>query len=125
MGRIARVVVPGMPHPVTQRGNLRMTTFFCEADYRVSVSAGGMVSAVRGAGLGVLPDAEPCDLILVPSTPEGLSAAVGQVHQRYTRRINFREKWRGYLWQRRFGSFVLDDTEGLVAAIRAATRDET
>ena len=74
-----------------------------------------MVSAVRGAGLGVLPDAEPCDLILVPSTPEGLSAAVGQVHQRYTRRINFREKWRGYLWQGRFGSFVLDDTHLLRA----------
>jgi putative transposase len=55
-------------------------------------------------------------LILVPSTPEGLSDAVGQVHQRYTRRINFRRKWRGYLWQGRFGSFVLDDTHLLRAA---------
>jgi len=34
MGRIARVVVPGMPHHVTQRGNRRQETFFGEEDYR-------------------------------------------------------------------------------------------
>jgi len=28
MGRIARVVAPGMPHYVTQRGNRREQTFF-------------------------------------------------------------------------------------------------
>jgi putative transposase len=33
MARMARVVVPGMPHHVTQRGNRRQQTFFCEADY--------------------------------------------------------------------------------------------
>ena len=34
MARIARVVVPGIPHHITQRGNRRMETFFTEADYR-------------------------------------------------------------------------------------------
>ncbi len=33
MSRIARVVVPGLPHHVTQRGNRRMQTFFLDADY--------------------------------------------------------------------------------------------
>jgi len=33
MARIARVVVPGIPHHVTQRGNRRLDTFFTEADY--------------------------------------------------------------------------------------------
>jgi putative transposase len=28
------VVVPGMPHHVTQRGNRRQETFFGEEDYR-------------------------------------------------------------------------------------------
>jgi putative transposase len=28
MARIARLVVPGIPHHVTQRGNRRETTFF-------------------------------------------------------------------------------------------------
>lgn len=33
MSRIARVVVPEVPHHVTQRGNRRLQTFFCGEDY--------------------------------------------------------------------------------------------
>jgi len=34
MARIARVVAPNLPHHVTQRGNRRQETFFCEEDYQ-------------------------------------------------------------------------------------------
>ena len=34
MARLAGVVVPSVPHHVTQRGNRRLTTFFSEDDYR-------------------------------------------------------------------------------------------
>jgi hypothetical protein len=34
MARLARVVVPGVVHHVTQRGNRRQQTFFQEDDYR-------------------------------------------------------------------------------------------
>jgi putative transposase len=34
MARIARVVVPGLPHHVTQRGNRREPVFFAADDYR-------------------------------------------------------------------------------------------
>ncbi len=33
MARMARAVVPGIPHHITQRGNRRQATFFCEEDY--------------------------------------------------------------------------------------------
>ncbi|WP_245266558.1 hypothetical protein [Bradyrhizobium sp. WSM1743] len=33
MARLARVVIPGHPHHVTQRGNGRGRTFFEEGDY--------------------------------------------------------------------------------------------
>jgi putative transposase len=33
MARLTRVVVPGLPHHVTQRGNRRQTTFFTDEDY--------------------------------------------------------------------------------------------
>jgi putative transposase len=36
---------------------------------------------------------------------------------RYTRRINFRENWRGHLCQERFASFPMDENH-LLAAIR-------
>ena len=33
MARIARVIAPGYPHHITQRGNRRQQTFFCDDDY--------------------------------------------------------------------------------------------
>jgi putative transposase len=33
MARLPRLVIPGLPHHVTQRGNGRQPTFFEEADY--------------------------------------------------------------------------------------------
>ena len=33
MARMARVVVAGYPHHITQRGNRRLQTFFCSDDY--------------------------------------------------------------------------------------------
>jgi putative transposase len=40
----------------------------------------------------------------------------GEAHRRYTRRINFREKWRGHLWQERFASFPMNESYLLAAA---------
>ena len=34
MARIARVIATGLPHHVTQRGNRRQQTFFCDEDYQ-------------------------------------------------------------------------------------------
>ena len=34
MARLARVIAPGMPHHVTQRGKPRQETFFGEEDYQ-------------------------------------------------------------------------------------------
>jgi putative transposase len=76
-----------------------------------------MVQALPCRYLGLVPDAEPCYLIAVPETEEGLARAIGEAHRRYTRRINFREGWRGHLWQERFASFVMDESH-LVAAAR-------
>jgi putative transposase len=55
-------------------------------------------------------------LIAVPKTEDGLRRAIGEAHRRYTRRINFRKKWCGYLWQGRFASFVMDEPYLLAAA---------
>jgi putative transposase len=38
MPRIARIVAPGLPHHVTQRGNRRQQTFFREEDYLFYIS---------------------------------------------------------------------------------------
>jgi putative transposase len=54
-------------------------------------------------------------LVLVPETADGLRAMLGEAHRRYTRRINFREGWRGHLFQARFASYPMDDAHMMVA----------
>ncbi len=55
-------------------------------------------------------------LIAMPQNKNGLARAIGEAHRRYTRRINFRENWRGHLWQERFASFPMDEQHLIVAA---------
>jgi len=45
------------------------------------------------------------------------SLLISEAHRRYTRRINFREGWRGHLWRGRFSSFILDE-RNLLACVR-------
>jgi putative transposase len=110
MPRIARVVAPGFPHHVTQRGNRRQQTFFCDDDYRAYIDL--MAEWCRRCGIEVwayclMPN--HLHLIAVPSSADGLRLGIGEAHRRCRRRVNFRERWRGHLWQGRFASFVLDD----------------
>ena len=44
-----------------------------------------------------------------PSTDDGLRVALGEANRRYSRRIHFRQGWRGYLWQGRFASVPMDE----------------
>ena len=54
--------------------------------------------------------------IALPAQPDSFRHAMGEAHRRYTRRINFREKWRGHLWQERFASYLMDENHLLAAA---------
>ena len=117
MARLARFVVPGLPHHITQRGNRRQQTFFCDEDYAAYVELMADWCQERGVEIWaycLMPN--HIHLIAVPQSEDGLGRAIGEAHRRYTRRINFREKWRGYLWQGRFASFVMDEPHLLAAA---------
>jgi len=54
-------------------------------------------------------------LIAIPHKDGSLAQAIGETHRNYTRFINFRENWRGYLWQGRFSSYLLDEKYLLTA----------
>ncbi len=117
MARLARVVAAGLPHHVTQRGNRRQPVFFGDEDYAVYRAL--LAENCRAAGVAVwayclMPN--HVHLILVPHDADGLRAALGETHRRYTRHVNLREGWRGYLWQGRFASFPMDEPYLLAAA---------
>ncbi|MDP8225022.1 MAG: transposase [Candidatus Lernaella stagnicola] len=118
MARIARIVAVEHPHHVIQRGNRRQSTFFCDEDYEsyLDLMAGWCTKhAVEIWGYCLM--SNHVDLIAVPTrTEESLRLAIGEGHRRYTRRIKFREGWRGHLWQERFHSYPMDEYPLLAAA---------
>ena len=96
MARIARVIAPGLPHHVTQRGNRRQQTFFVDDDYQAYMDLMAEWCGklhVQIWAYCLMPN--HVHLIAVPETEEVLARAIGEAHRRYTRRINFREGWRG------------------------------
>lgn len=117
MARMARVVVSGYPHHVTQRGNRRQKTFFCEGDYQTYIEL--MSEWTKRCGLEIwayclMPN--HVHLMAVPQGEDDLRRAIGEAHRRYTRHINFRENWRGHLWQGRFASHVMNERYAIAAA---------
>jgi putative transposase len=95
MPRIARVVIPGCPHHVIQRGNRRLKV--CLMDNHVH-------------------------MIAIPNSQDSLARGIGEAHRKYTNLINIRENWKGYLWQGRFISYPMDGGH-LFAAVRYIERN--
>ncbi len=118
LARLARVVVPGLPHHATQRGNHREAVFFGDDDYRAYLDL--IANAARASGTEVwayclMPN--HVHFIMTPSHADGLRATFAEAHRRYSARIHARLKLTGHLWQGRFSSTAMDERH-LIAAAR-------
>ena len=123
MARLARIVIPHVAHHVTQRGNRRLPVFFSDADrdvYLGLLSEFAKTSRTRCLAWCLMDN--HVHLVLVPETADGLRAMLAEAHRRYTREINFREGWRGHLFQSRFASYPMDDAH-VMAAVRYVERN--
>ncbi len=118
MGRMPRIVVPGYPHHLTQRGARKQTTFFSESDYKMYIRL--LSKAIRKFEVEVLAYClmpNHVHQVVVPRKSTGLADLVRHVHKTYAIAVNAREGWQGHLWQERFRSCVLDEPH-LLAAVR-------
>jgi putative transposase len=117
MARIARVVVPGLPHHVAQRGNRREPVFFGAEDYRLYRRL--IASAARRADAQIwayclMPN--HVHLIVTPASEDGLRATFAEAYRRYTRAINASLHSTGHPFQGRFGAVVMDQPRLLAVA---------
>jgi len=118
MSRLGRIVVPGLPHHVTQRGNRRQRVFFEDGDFALYRDI--LAERCRRSGVAVwayclMPN--HVHLIMVPQSAAALARALGETHRQYTGFVNARARWTGHLFQGRFASVALDE-EHLIAAAR-------
>jgi len=118
MARIPRLVLPGVPHHVTQRGNRREKVFFQDSDYDLYLDL--LAEAAQHARAQIwsyclMPN--HVHVIIVPGDEDGLRRTFGETHRRYTGYINARMRVTGHLWQGRYGSVAMDE-EHLYVALR-------
>ncbi len=117
MARLSRIVVPGYPHHVTQRGVRSMNVFHEESDRREYLGMLGEEIARHGVSvLAWCLMTNHVHFVAVPHREDALAKSFGRAHWRYTRMKNFAAGVRGYLFQGRFSSCVLDEGHLLAAA---------
>ncbi|MBT8083430.1 MAG: transposase [Gammaproteobacteria bacterium] len=118
MPRYPRLVVPGIPHHVTQRGVQKRKTFFRSLDYLTYLEllreykekAGVVICAYC-----LMPN--HIHMVVVPESETSLAKCFGPLHAQYAAKVNVSHGWQGHLWQQRFYSVAMDEKHTL-AAIR-------
>ena len=107
--RHARIVFPGVPHHVTQRGNHRERVFFAQGDqetYLHLLQRYSKEQAIEVAAYCLM--LNHVHLVVIPSNSKGLYLALKAVHSQYAQRVNRMRDQKGHLWQGRYFSSPLD-----------------
>jgi putative transposase len=123
MPRIARIVVPGYPYHITQRGNYRQEIFRNDKDRSQYLFWINEYS--RKFHLSVLAYClmnNHVHFIVQPHEEESLAKVFSVAHMRYSQYFNKERKASGHLWQGRFFSCLLDEPY-FMAAMRYVERN--
>jgi putative transposase len=118
MPRRPRVVIAGVPHHVTQRGNNRACVFFAPEDYRRYLELLCRHALRHGTRiLGYCLMSNHVHLIAVPQSENSLARTLGRAHSEYALSLNHVEGRSGHVWQGRFFSCATSATQ-LLSALR-------
>jgi putative transposase len=109
MPRSTRLIIPGQPHHIVQRGNNRTSTFLDDQDVEYSLyllreSSEKHKCAVHAYVLMT----NHFHLLVTPSDSRALSKFVQSFALRYVRYFNRRYKRTGTLWEDRYFSELVD-----------------
>jgi putative transposase len=119
MPRIARIVLPGHPHHIVQRGHNRQTVFAHEDDfarYLDDLQELKDVFDVKVFAFCLMTN--HVHLLLAPSCAEGLGKLMKALAARMTRYRNKLEGRSGTLWESRYKSSVVQSDGYLLACSR-------
>jgi putative transposase len=111
MPRLARIVVPGIAHHITQRGNNKQDVFFVDEDkwqYLCILKEQSLAYDFRVLGYCLMTN--HVHIIGIPNHEQSLAKAIGRTNFLYTQYVNRMHGRSGHLWQNRFYSCAMDDT---------------
>ena len=119
MPRIARSVLPGLPHHVVQRGNNRGDIFFNDEDRAVYLFLLKTYSEKYGSTIlsyCLMPN--HVHLVIRPSSEGSLQKMMQGITLCYTQHINRKYHRTGRLWESRYHSCIIDQDAYLWAVTR-------
>ena len=119
MARLPRIVVPGLPMHVIQRGNNRQATFFAEDDYRkylevLSIAAEENECFIHAYVLMT----NHIHLLVTPTTETSLALMMQDIGRKYVRYINNTYQRTGTLWEGRYKSALVESEQYLLTCSR-------
>lgn len=124
MSRIARIIAPGYPHHITQRGNNCATVFFDDEDRQTYLKL--LVGYAHKYSLQIwgycLMD-NHIHLLAVPETETALARGIGLTNQVYTQYLNRKLSQSGRIWQNRFYSCIVENEQYLWSVARYIERN--
>jgi putative transposase len=110
MPRVARIVLPGVPHHITQRGNNRQDVFFADDDREVYLNLLRDQSERFGLTVaGYCLMANHIHLVATPAGEVSLAKVIARTDFLYTQYVNRLHRRSGHFWQNRFHSCALDE----------------
>jgi putative transposase len=110
MSRRPRLVLPGVPMHIIQRGNNRRACFFHSEDYQVYLSMLRDASFQSGCSIHayvLMPN--HVHLLATPPAASSAASLMKIVGQKYVQYINRRQERFGTLWQGRYRSCLVGD----------------
>lgn len=119
MPRRARVLLPGVPIHLIQRGNNRSACFYADEDYRFYLDHLTEQAVKHGCTLhAYCLMTNHVHLLLTPQRENSLGGMMKAQGQRYVQYVNRTYRRSGTLWEGRFRSCILQDEAYVLACYR-------
>jgi putative transposase len=119
MPRTKRVVLPGFPHHIVQRGHNRSLIFAERADYeRYLIRLQELKDEYRVKVYAFCLMTNHVHLLLAPWDRTGIASLMKRLAGRHTQRHNLIEGRSGTLWEGRYRSSLVQDDDYLLACCR-------
>ncbi|MAG98057.1 MAG: transposase [Alphaproteobacteria bacterium] len=124
MPRRPRLVLPGQPLHIVQRGHNGTAIFRCPSDYRVYLRHLARANDHGDCAVhAYVLMSNHVHLVVTPACRTAASRLMKSLGQSYVRYVNDRYQRRGTLWQDRFYSCLIDSEAYLLACYRYVERN--
>jgi putative transposase len=124
MARMPRIVLPGQPQLISQRGHPSQVIFRSEPDYRFFLDSLDAAAQRYGGDVhAYVLMADHVQLLITPHAEDSLARILQQVGRAFARYLSVAYQRSGGLWDGRYKATIIDSEQYLLACYRYVELD--